>query len=51
MNTPIKSESITAASALAGRVSLVTGSTSGISDAAVSITGRALPVDGGWTAH
>ena len=30
MNVPIKSESITAVRALAGRVSLVTGSTSGI---------------------
>jgi NAD(P)-dependent dehydrogenase (short-subunit alcohol dehydrogenase family) len=80
MNIPIKSESIAAARALSGRVSLVTGSTSGIglgiarafaaagsrfatveklgplaaflaSDAAASITGTALPVDGGWTAH
>jgi len=30
MNVPIKSKTITAAPALAGRVSLVTGSTSGI---------------------
>ena len=30
MNVPIKSETITAARALSGRVSLVTGSTSGI---------------------
>jgi NAD(P)-dependent dehydrogenase (short-subunit alcohol dehydrogenase family) len=96
MNKPLTQSEFKAARPLAGRVSLIAGSTSGIglgiarakaynipreqvirdvllaqqpnkrfatveelgaltvflaSDSAVSITGIALPVDGGWTAH
>ena len=91
MNIAIRLDNSKIGQALAGKVSLVTGSTSGIglgiaralaaagseiflngfgkpqevadveelgalavflaSDAAASITGIALPVDGGWTAH
>ena len=49
MNVPIKSESITAVRALAGRVSLVTGSTSGIGlgiARALAAAGSEIVLDG-----
>jgi 3-hydroxybutyrate dehydrogenase len=45
MNIPVKPQMSQSPRALAGKVALVTGSTSGIG------LGIALPVDGGWTAH
>jgi len=54
MNIAVKPENINSGGDLAGKTALVTGSTSGIglgSNAAASITGAALPIDGGWTAH
>jgi hypothetical protein len=51
MNIQLKTQSApSAVKPLTGRVSLVTGSFLS-SEAAASITGIALPVDGGWTAH
>ena len=73
MNIQIKAQDAKATRPLAGKVSLSTGSTSGIglgivraraeaesaevlngfgvAAEAASITGIALPADGGWTAH
>jgi hypothetical protein len=36
---------------LSGKSAVITGSTSGCSEAAAQIRGAALPGDGGWTAQ
>jgi hypothetical protein len=52
VNIAIKSDRLAATKALASRVSVVTGSTSGIGlGIARARGGRIVPVDGSWTAH